>query len=270
MHWHQLIAAVGFKIIAESMGLLAEGIKKLSETPILTVFGSLAVSLLALIVPLMYFGFTGLPVLVVFSATMLVLAISVGIMSASLNLLVVGLKSLSELSQTLPETLAKLSLALIGLVISLGAVMMLGAVGASGLGMIAFIFGLGMMATAIVSLGKALDSLPEGKTVTLKTLNEALTSVKALKEEDIKPTKEFVTVAKQFYEVQANSKEADKDALVAVLKQLTKTMSSKEEKSNEPMQVKLVISGTELANALNNGNTTVNAMLHGVSTGGRK
>lgn len=124
----------------------------------------------------------------------------------------------------------------------------------------------GVLTSGIKSIGAALNELPENKTIALQTLNETLNTAKTITEDNIKPTKEFISVAKEYYQVQATSKEADKDTLVAALKEIKSAMAPKEAKATtEAMPVKLVISGTDLATALKSGNTTVNALLHGLT-----
>jgi len=106
----------------------------------------------------------------------------------------------------------------------------------------------------VVALSAALATIPDEKVTSLKTFNETLTAVKNLTEEDLKPTKEFINSAKVFYEAQAQSKDAEKDALTALLKEISASMNKKEEKGATP--VNLIVSGADLARALKGTSTT--------------
>lgn len=100
-------------------------------------------------------------------------------------------------------------------------------------------------ASGIELIAAALNKLPDGKTVTLSTLNETLNTVKQLKEEDIGPTKQFVDAASKYYEAQSRSKGAEKDALVAALKEVlgAKSGNQEKEKTEEKIQCTLMVDG---------------------------
>lgn len=127
------------------------------------------------------------------------------------------------------------------------------------------IAGIATLSLGIAAIAVALNSIPDSKTLTLKTLNETLNNAKTLREEDIKPTKDFVRVIKDYYEVQAKSKDSDKDALVAALKEIMNP-SKEQAASEEATPIKLVISGNDLAYAINNGNSTVSGLMTGPRT----
>lgn len=114
------------------------------------------------------------------------------------------------------------------------------------------------VASAIAQIGAALETLPEGKEVSLKTLNETLNVAKTITEDQIKPTTDFINVAKEYYQVQATSKEASKDALVQALKEVTKAFTANE----KDKEVTLIIKGGDLAAVLKGEKKDMQALLH--------
>jgi len=257
------IASVGIKTIIESF-------QKLTDEKILK--GGLAfVGLLYLMTPALFALSVASPGILVLSAAFLLL--SVGIVGISAGLLIISvaleklvsfLGQLKNIADGLPTAMLKLAASFGILTISMLGIMALGAAGATGFGMIAFVSGLGMMTTAILLLAAALDEIPEGKTVALSTLNETLTTAKTITEDNIKPTKDFIGAVKEYYKFQADSKDADKDALVAALKQVIGEQNkSAEEGQGEGTPIKLVISGNDFAEAINGGGKSVNGLLSG-------
>lgn len=113
---------------------------------------------------------------------------------------------------------------------------------------------------SISSIAESLNEIPEGKTVALETLNKTLTIAKSITEDNIKPTKDFIQVMKGYYEVQATAKEADKDALVAALKEITGALTAREEQERE---VNLVVKGSEMAELFKGKKRTVAGLLTG-------
>lgn len=51
----------------------------------------------------------------------------------------------------------------------------------------------------IVQLSDAMEEIPENKTLVLKALNETLNIARTITEEEVKPTKDFLNTAKEFY-----------------------------------------------------------------------
>lgn len=99
--------------------------------------------------------------------------------------------------------------------------------------------GASIMVDAISEISSALEGMPEGKEVTLRALNDTLYTAKTIKEEEIRPAKDFITAAREYYVAQEKSKESDKDALVNALKELKNIMTPKQ--SNQPLNVKLIL-----------------------------
>jgi hypothetical protein len=120
------------------------------------------------------------------------------------------------------------------------------------------------VASAITQIGAALETLPEGKEVSLKTLNETLNVAKTITEDQIKPTTDFINVAKEYYQVQATAKEASKDALVQAMKEATKAFTAVE----KDKEVTLVIKGGDLASLLKGETTTLVGLMNGPRTKG--
>jgi len=100
--------------------------------------------------------------------------------------------------------------------------------------------GFSAVTSAIADITKELKEVPEGKTITLNALNQTLTTARAITEEEIKPSKDFVKAVKDYYVAQKDSKESDKDPLINALKEL-KAMFAPKQQSNEPITVKLVL-----------------------------
>lgn len=175
----------------------------------------------------------------------LAIGAGIGIAAAGIALFVYSIANLfNSITDTNVKLIFELSVALSALTMTLAMFMVAS-------------LGFGPLLAGIVALGVALRAIPDNKVITLKTLNETLSHAKTLREEDIKPTKDFVRVIKDYYEVQAKSKDADKDALVAALKEIMSSGKEEAQSSEETTPIKLVISGTDLAYALNNGNASV-------------
>ncbi len=122
----------------------------------------------------------------------------------------------------------------------------------------------------IITLIETLNQIPDNKTLAIKTLTDNVSTVKELKQEDLKPVREFVSISKEYYEVQAKSKDADKDALIAALKELRGT-TGEEGEEEAGQEIKLVINGADLAEALSFGNRPVKGLLiGGRRPGGRR
>jgi hypothetical protein len=117
------------------------------------------------------------------------------------------------------------------------------------------------IAISINEIAAAMENIPEGKTTSLQTLNETLNVAKTITEDNIKPTKDFINVIKEYYQFQADSKEADKDALVQALKEVTKTFATTEKER----EITLVIKGNEVAALLKGEKTTMQGLLTGFS-----
>jgi hypothetical protein len=128
---------------------------------------------------------------------------------------------------------------------------------------------LGLIAESINKIGEEIDNLPEGKTVkftnSMDSLNRVLQTSKEIREVDIKPTKDLINAAKEYYIAQTNSKEADKDALVNALKQIKQAFGeSKSEQQNVP--VTLIIDG-KTASAMLHYNRKLSGMMGGPTPG---
>jgi len=132
---------------------------------------------------------------------------------------------------------------------------------ATGFGLNAFSTSIIETSVAIQVLAASLNQLPDNKTIEIKNLSESIIAVKSIKEEDLKPTKEFVKISKEYYEIQAKSKDADSDAIVAALRELN--AKNKEEESEEGKEITLIVDGTAFANAINSfGKKRIKAILH--------
>ncbi len=309
------IASTSIKIIGDSLGLVADGLNKLSNSDTITGALKLAAALLILVYPLTIFSFA-IPTLIglgvafglinisltglgekitamsdgfsslaseevssgisnftknlitlarnvflfgLVSGPLLSIAISTSIVGMGAKMLGEGIKLIAENIGKLKGSGAIFSELATGISDLMFSFMTMGVVGllGGGLGFIAIAAGISMMVLAITALGAAINSIPENKAVTLTALNETLTTVKSLTEEDIQPTKKFVVAVKDYYEAQSRSKDIEKDALVAALRQaMTSSQAAKAEQ-----KVKLIITGNELARALKTGDTLVDAKM---------
>lgn len=81
----------------------------------------------------------------------------------------------------------------------------------------------------------------------MTSLNNVLTTAKTIREEEIKPTKDFLQQAKEYYVAQSVSKDASNDALIGMLKELNKAIAQASAANNDrrPMKVKLVVGSKE-------------------------
>ncbi len=123
---------------------------------------------------------------------------------------------------------------------------------------------------AIRSIGEEIEKVISDKekmitfTTSMNSLNNVLTTAKTIKEEDLKPTKEFLTKAKEYYLAQAGAKDSDKDALLAIVRELQKiNQTTNTAKSNTPMRVKLVVGNNEADALLYGFNTKTSDMIQG-------
>jgi len=112
--------------------------------------------------------------------------------------------------------------------------------------------GANQTAAAILTIGLALRAIPEGKDVTLRALNDTLYTAKTIKEEEIKPAKDFVDAVREYYVAQEKSKDSDKDALAVALKELKGILTPKT--NNEPIDIKLVLKDGQVLNGTLTGN----------------
>jgi hypothetical protein len=134
---------------------------------------------------------------------------------------------------------------------------------ATGFGLSAFSASILETSTAIETLVKALSEIPENKTIEIKNLSESIVAVKSIKENDLKPAKEFVKISKEYYEVQAKSKDAESDAIVAALRELNSSKTKEEEEKGQ--EITLIVDGKAFASAMKGyGQTPVKGILqHG-------
>jgi len=105
---------------------------------------------------------------------------------------------------------------------------------------------------AIRMIAEEIASISEGDNVVffgtaMTSLNNVLTTAKTVTEEEIKPAKGFIDAARQYYVAQAASKDTDKDALVAAIKELKNVFAAKETAggAEQPMKVRLVVGADE-------------------------
>ena len=82
-------------------------------------------------------------------------------------------------------------------------------------------------------------------TTSMNSLNNVLTTAKTVTEDDIKPTKNFIQAAKEYYVAQATSKDVNSDALVGMLKELNTTIANAGSKKGGAIPVKLVVGSNE-------------------------
>jgi len=82
-------------------------------------------------------------------------------------------------------------------------------------------------------------------TASMNSLNNVLTTAKTIKEEELKPTKDFIQTAKEYYIAQASSRDVSNDALVEMLKQLNTTIVNSANKKGGAIPVKLVVGSNE-------------------------
>jgi phosphotransferase system IIB component len=105
---------------------------------------------------------------------------------------------------------------------------------------------------AIRMIAEEIASITEGDNVVkfgtaMTSLNNVLTTAKTVTEEELKPAKGFIETARQYYVAQAASKDTDKDALVAAIKELKNVFAAKETAggTDQPMKVRLVVGADE-------------------------
>lgn len=117
--------------------------------------------------------------------------------------------------------------------------------------------------TLALYLKEVNTELKEMSTEKFNSLVTNIDKVRGVTSEQLKPSTEFIKAAKEFYTEQGKSKEADKDALLQVLKTFTASAGN----NAGAMQVQLVVNGGDLANALTGrGNPLVTATLTGFSS----
>jgi hypothetical protein len=133
----------------------------------------------------------------------------VGIAAAGLGSLVTSFGVFSgDKGASIAENISATTGALVMMITTLTGV---GAVG---------LLAIGGITVAVAALVEELNKIPEGKVLSLETLDNTLKTVKTLKDSDLEPTRKFVTVVKDYYTEQAKSKDADKDAFVVALKEV--------------------------------------------------
>ena len=170
---------------------------------------------------LVYSLLTLTPVSVIAIETLLGLGAAIAIISIGLTTILLGFRTFFEsLSIVSGDSGSQIANNILLIADSMTALMSAVAFGSfMGLGAL----GLLSLVGSVYMLADAMKEIPENKTVTLQTLDETLKTVKSMKTTDLDPAKEFMTVAKEFYVVQKESKDADKDALVTALKEIVKT-----------------------------------------------
>jgi hypothetical protein len=236
-----LMVATGVAIAAAGIGFLVSAFNGLNTEQLQAVkevlfglamgFAVIGITLLgiALAAPLLT---PGVAILEAFGLAVLLIGAGIGIAAAGLSLLVSSIGKVSESAAGIDK-----------LVIAMGEIAALGTIGSLGI-----IAGTTALVGAITAISKAVNEIPEEKTVKftniLNSLNTNLSTAKSFKETDIKATTDFIQASKSYYEAQSKSKAADQDALYNSLKMIfeVKNKSAEEsKKSNEEKNITVVL-----------------------------
>ena len=89
------------------------------------------------------------------------------------------------------------------------------------------------MKDTVEEISKIVDSIPNtvefnSKINNLRSVSEVIRTAASAKDTDLRPAKDFVDAAKQYYTAQSSAKNADQDAIVSAIKAL-----KNENKTNE-------------------------------------
>lgn len=235
-----LMIGAGIGIAAAGLGYLVsafQGLQKEQLDVVKSVLFGVAIGIGLLTVALIVLAASApatLPavgILKLFGLAILLIGAGIGIAAGGMALFVNSLGSLSANAAGLTSVLT-----------SLGTIAALGT-----LGSLALIGGTKVIVKAIEMLSEALDKLPEEKSIkvtsTMNSINSLLTTAKALKSEELKPATEFVTAVKQYYEVQATSKDAKDDALFNSLQKLLTPAKGATEKTSaqQPKNITVIL-----------------------------
>lgn len=149
----------------------------------------------------------------------------------------------------------EVAIGILAIAAAIGALTLLGPFG---------IIGIGVLATTMIGLKKAIDEIPETKSFKakvdiLKDVGDTIKLATTVKTEQIKPAKDFVDSAKNYYQAQQTSKNADQDALVQAFKKImTPTKEGGETDSGTPVVIKIgnadvfgkMFTGKKIANGI--------------------
>jgi len=212
-----LLVGAGIALAAYGLSLLVASFAGLNTEQIIgasiaiTLFGLAVAFIISTMAALAMSGVgeIGVALLLAFGAAALMVGLAVGIAAYGMSIFVDSLSVLAgEQGLSIANNLASITVAITG--------MMIGFAAFGGIGMLA----MAGVAASVFLLAEALDEIPESKALSLQTVDNTLKTIKTVKEEDVKPTEKFITAAKEYYKAQGDAKDADKDALVAALKEV--------------------------------------------------
>lgn len=212
------VAVIGFTI---AFGAMVVGIVALAPAlaPVLPILGSLGLVLLAI------------------GGAIAIAAVGVGFMVEKIGNLVKSANS---------ETIqAFISLA--GAIAGIGL-----AIASIAINPFSFI-GLMALAKMIDSIKESINSIEindslKAKVEVIKTVGEVIRISSSIKEGDMKPAKDFIAAAENYYKAQKDSKTQDQDALVQALKQIMKPEGGTKSTSDntKPQEIILKVDGKSL------------------------
>lgn len=106
------------------------------------------------------------------------------------------------------------------------------------------LFGLNRFAELMKDVVAGINEIPKdeafnAKVNVIKTVGETLQTAKMVSPEQIRPAKEFIASAKEYYQAQKDSKSQDQDALVQALKQFMKPEKGSTETTSQAVTINI-------------------------------
>lgn len=254
------IALVGVGVGAAAFGLsyLADSFAKLNADQImgfnlaLVILGVTFAGFVFILASLASSGVAELAAIALLSIGAGIALIGAGIMLAAkgMSLLVDSVKSLvsgpaganiSSVFFELAKGVTVLTLALSGLMLA----------GMNPLGWIGMAAGIKFFATAVEDIADAINTLPQDvefktKVQSLQVVNETI-KLASTSGPTLKPTTDFINVAKDYFKAQKDSKDADKDSLVQALKTVLAPKKEMQESTTTDTPIVLKVDGQQLS-----------------------